>query len=469
MQRNNSPNTTRRFYPSGGVALLLILTPAWAAAQPAVGPANVSVSQAVQQNTAAGQTFVGTVLPMRRSTVGSAVDGRVLDFLVNEGDYVEKNQPLCQIRTKTFDIQLLAAKAELASRQQKLNELKNGTRPEEIAQAKAHALGTQAMVNYTKGRAQRLNELMQRKATSQEVLDEAISAATKAEQDYLEAQAAYQMAVAGPRAEQIAQAEAQVLFQEEDVHRLEDIIERHRVTAPFNGYIVKEHTEVGQWVKPGDPIVEIVELDQVDIEALVLEDSIRQIRSGTPARVEVNAVPDETFTGEVAVVLAQADIRSRTFPVRVRVKNRIDAGNPVLKSGMFARITLPVGQSKLATFVPKDSVVLGGPQPQVYVVDTTGKQGVVRGVPVQLGVASGGLIEVVGDIKPNQTVVVEGNERLRTGQQVAIVREWAAADLQRQITVSTQSQNKTHSAIGGITDERAGGAPTPQTQHASGL
>lgn len=429
---------------------------------------NVAVSQVVEQQTAAGRTFVASVMPLRRSVVGSAVDGRVQDFLVTEGDRVEKDQPLCQIRSKLFDIQLQAAKAELTARQQMLAELKNGTRPEELAQAKARALGAQAMMTYTRSRADRLQELMSRRATSQELLDEAISAATKAHQDYLEAEAAFEMAQAGPRAEQIAKAEAQVQFQQEEVYRLQDIVERHRVTAPFSGYVVKEHTEIGQWVKSGDPIVEIVELDVVEVEALVLEDYIQQIRAGTPARVEVGAIPNEAFTGQVAVIVAQADLRSRTFPVRVRVNNQFDGSVPVLKSGMFARVTLPVGAPEVARLVPKDAIVLGGPSPLVYRVSDAGGAKTVEPVAVQLGIAAGGLIQVTGDLQPGQTIVVEGNERLSAGQAVAIVREVSPTDLQEQITVSSPAKPRAASTIGGVTDERTNPSSPVQSQ-AAGL
>jgi multidrug efflux pump subunit AcrA (membrane-fusion protein) len=423
-----------------------------AVAQPR-GPVNVAVSQVVEQQVASGKTFVATVMPLRKSTVGSAVDGRVLEFMVNEGDRVSRDQPLCQVRTKTYDIELQAAKAELASRQQALAELKNGTRKEEIAQAKAHMLGAQAQVEYTKARADRIAQLFNRKALSQEEYDSAISAATKAQQDFLEAQAAYEMAVAGPRVEQIAKAEAQVQFQQEEVHRLEDIIERHRVLAPFDGYIVKEHTEVGQWVKAGDPIVDIVELDKVDVEALVLEDYIQQVRLGSTARVEIGALPGETFSGEVAVILTQADLRSRTFPVRVRVKNRLDGDTPVLKSGMFARVTLAVGQPELALLVPKDAVVLGGPQPVVYVVQGSAASAKAQPVPVQLGIAAGGLIQVTGALKAGQSVVVEGNERLMPGQSIAVVRTISPSELQQQITVSAKPSAPRGGSGGTVVDQ----------------
>jgi HlyD family secretion protein len=142
---------------------------------------------------------------------------------------------------------------------------------------------------------------------------------------------------------------------------------------------------------------------------------------GETARVEVTAMPDCVFTGAVAAIVPQADARARTFPVKVRVRNRIDERGPLLKVGMFARVTLSVGAPVKALLAPKDAIVLGGPSPMVYVIvpgDGEKAPSTVKAIPVQLGVSSGELIQVIGDLKPDQSVVVEGNERLRPGQPV---------------------------------------------------
>jgi multidrug efflux pump subunit AcrA (membrane-fusion protein) len=139
----------------------------------------------------------------------------------------------------------------------------------------------------------------------------------------------------------------------------------------------------------------------------------------------VPAVRGEIFTGQVTAIVPQADLQARTFPVKVRVANRATSAGPLLRSGMYARVTLPTGGKRLATLVPKDALVLGGPQPVVYVVESAdGRQGKSSPVPVQLGVAEGDLIQVTGQIEPGQLVVVQGNERLlpMPGQPVAIQR-----------------------------------------------
>ena len=124
------------------------------------------------------------------------------------------------------------------------------------------------------------------------------------------------------------------------------------------------------------------------------------------------------LTGRVAIVNPQADTRAHTFPVKVRIENRIVEGQPLLKAGMFARVTLAVGKPTPCVLVPKDAVVLGGDKPMVFVAVSAGGQTSVKPVPVTLGPTSGLWIAAVGEIKVGEQVIVEGNERIRPGQEV---------------------------------------------------
>jgi multidrug efflux pump subunit AcrA (membrane-fusion protein) len=145
--------------------------------------------------------------------------------------------------------------------------------------------------------------------------------------------------------------------------------------------------------------------------------------------VGVPAIPGQRFAGVVAEVVPQADVQARTFPVKVRVVNQFTDDVPLLKAGMYARVSLPTGETQMAILVPKDALVLGGPQPLVYLVEGAAADaaaGKAVPVPVQIGVADGRLIQVTGDVKAGQLVVVQGNERLQPGQDVAIQRTISA-------------------------------------------
>ncbi|RUL89127.1 efflux RND transporter periplasmic adaptor subunit [Tautonia sociabilis] len=417
-----------RFRPRLAIAAGAVLA-SMAAGAPAGaqsgGPTPVASSTVVRRSVAEGRSFVGSVMPVRQSTVGSTVEERVAAFLVEEGQRVEQGQPLVQLRTKTLEIELAGAKAELEALRQELAELENGTRPEEIKRGEAELARAAALRDYAQAARRRFEDLTRRSQASPQELDEAISNAEAAAQAYNAARAALDLLIAGPRAEQVARARAKVSAQEEVVRRLEDRLAEHTIVAPFTGYVAAEHTEVGQWLGQGDPVVELVELDEVDVAINVIEDDIRYIHAGTPARVEVGALPEEAFTGAVAIIVPKADLRSRTFPVKVRLPNDASEGDPLLKAGMLARVTLPVGPEHDSLLVLKDALVLGGAEPIVWVIDGASGDpaaGTVRPVPVTLGVAEGALIEVIGPLEAGAQIVVQGNERLKPGQEVQVIR-----------------------------------------------
>ena len=285
-------------------------------------------------------------------------------------------------------------------RKQQLAELKNGTRPEEIQQAKARMTAAQARVQYANARRSRAENLFrQGQAMTEEQRDEMIALAIEAEQAHVDAQAAYQLAVEGPRKEQIAQASAQVAFQQATVNQLKDQMDKHTIVAEFDGYVTAEQTEVGQWVKQGDPVAEVAALDEVEVTAHVVEQYAPHVRVGMQVNVQIPSVPGPPLPGVVSAIVPQADVQARTFPVKVRVKNQLTEDGPLVKSGMYARVMLPTGAKQKAMLVFKDALVLGGQQPVLFVMDANAansKQGKVRPVPVQLGIAENNMIQVSG-------------------------------------------------------------------------
>ncbi len=405
-------------------ASLVLLTTGFISAQgPGQRPPSpVVVAEVVKRPVITGQTFIGTVTPVKTASVGSAVDGRIADFPVNEGDFVEKGQPLAQLLTATITLEHEAAVHELSLREEELKELENGSRPEEVRRAQAAMAAAKASREYHQKKRDRADELYARNAINNDELQLVVAEQIQAEQEYLQAVEAYELIVAGPRQEQIAQARAQVAIRRAIANRLADQIEKHTIRAPFDGFISAEHTELGQWVNRGELVADVLALGEVDIESYVPEQYITYIHKGQQVSVEIPALPDQLFTGIVEVVIPQADTRSRTFPVKIRVTNQINDNEPLIKSGMMARVYLPTGNRQETLLVPKDAVVLGGPQKMVYAI-TPGekdKPASVRPVPVQIGVADGTLLQVSGELNPGDQVVVRGNERLRPGQPVAV-------------------------------------------------
>jgi HlyD family secretion protein len=424
------------------VACLTVMCAAAAVAQ--MPPARVVVAPVQQRELATGQTFVGTVEASRISTVGSTVEGRVVEFLVNEGDAVSKDDVLARLRTRQLEIKLAVAQAELELRRHELAELEKSL-PLQIEQAHARMLAAKALMDYTQARKKRNEALFSRKVTSETDMQEIISLAEGAQQKYRENQSAWKMATA-TRTEKIEQSRSQVLSADEETNRLKDEIEEHTIRAPFNGYVTAEHTEVGQWIAKGNSVVEIVEIDSVEVEVPVPESYISQLRLGMTARVTMGALPGRSWLAPMVAIVPRADVRSRSFPVKVRLKNEEGANGPLFRPGMFARVTLAAGKKGNVLVVPKDAVVFGGEVPTVYAVapmppaakPPAAKPGpappsgvpqgpapdaIARRVAVEIGASVEDLIEIRGQIKAGERVVVEGNERLFPGQPLIIVNK----------------------------------------------
>ncbi|PQO44711.1 efflux RND transporter periplasmic adaptor subunit [Blastopirellula marina] len=385
----------------------------------------VVVQRLVEADVAATQPFVGTVMPRRQATIGSAVAGRVSEFYFEEGDAVKAGEPIAQILTETIKLQIAAAKAELALRDAELAELKNGNREEEIAQSKAEMMSSKARMEYLKARRDRTVDLYEtRRVSSKEERDEAVSAAEAAMEAFKASEAAYNLMLKGARDEKILQAQARVDVQKAVVGELEDRLNKYTIRSRFDGYISRKHTDVGAWAEQGAQIVDVVELDEVEITAFVAEHHVTHIPLGIPVQVRFDAIPTELVPGEVVAIVPQADVRTRTFPVKIRVKNREQNGGPLLKAGMLARVPLPTAGKKKGLLCPKDALVLNDDKAMVYVtVEEPGKPTTVKPVPVELGVAIDEWIEVIGDVNSQTKVVTEGNERLRPGQPISVLEE----------------------------------------------
>jgi HlyD family secretion protein len=394
--------------------------------KPKSPPAVVRVAQITKQNVEVTKTFVGTIMPLRKSVLGSAVDGRVAEVFVNEGDQVKARQPVAQILTKTIEAEVAAAEAQLDLRKQELAEMQNGTRKEELEAAVAREDAAKAIAEYAMNKFRRVEGLAKRGQANEGEVEEAMSNANQLQKLFIAAKAARELAEAGPRAEQIAQAKAREATAMHELERLRDMQSKYTIRAPFDGYVTAEHTEIGAWVNKADPVVEVIELKQVDVMVMVPETDVENVTIGRKAPVRIDALPGDTFEGTIALVVPQADVRSRSMPVKVRVDNREVEGQPLLKAGMSARVELRVNHPSPSLIVPKDAIVIGGPEPMLYLVEQQGASATVRGVPVKLGEALGSGVSVTaknGELRVGQSVVIEGNERRRDGDEVRVLAQ----------------------------------------------
>jgi len=382
-------------------------------------PSPVRVAPVRKEPVAIETILSGTIVPVDISEVASAVAGKVDAFPFEEGALVPKGEPLAQLRTVQLKFQIAAAEATMREKKAHHELLEAGFRREEKDQAKARMLAAEADDKYMQAKLARTRDLHRKGSVSDDELGQTISLAIVAAQQYAAAKADHTLKQAGHRAEEIAEAKAAFESQQQEVLRLHDRLTKYTIVAPFDGILVKQHTDVGQWVEVGGSVATLTGHTQVDVVVHVEESFVSMLRVGQSVDVWIDSLGEEKIIGQIKYIVSRSDWQggSRSFPVKIRLENRLVEGVPRLKEGMLARVLLR-GQKKNRLLAHKDAIVRSSGTPMVYVV---GEDNKVRKVQITEGISSGQFIEVIGKLEAGDRLVTEGAERLRPFQEVSIL------------------------------------------------
>ena len=191
--------------------------------------------------------------------------------------------------------------------------------------------------------------------------------------------------------------------------RIQELIHRMTVVAPYAGVVQRRHVEVGEWAGKGDALLGFVGSERLEVRVGVAAHVLSHIRVGDAMTVKVD---DVDYSATLRAIVAAADHDTRLFELRLDMPAHI--GLP----GRLVSVAVPVETKRDAVFVPEDALVIRGDSVKVFIV---GKDMAARAVPVVPGLSSGARIEVVGDLQAGQKVVVRGGERLRDGVKVRFV------------------------------------------------
>jgi RND family efflux transporter MFP subunit len=199
--------------------------------------------------------------------------------------------------------------------------------------------------------------------------------------------------------------------------REEERVRRHTVTAPFSGVISRKLTESGEWISPGDEVLELVADAALRVDFQVPQAYFSVIEPGTPIELKIDSLPGQVVPEAISEVIPVSDPAARTFQVRVRLD---DASLP-LTPGMSASGLLRLGGVQKGVVVARDAL-LRHPDGRVtvWVVEQQDDAATVSERLVQTGPAFEGRVMIREGLEAGTRVVIEGNEALRQGQRVTI-------------------------------------------------
>ena len=328
------------------------------------------------------QTFpvIGRLVARRSGVVAARTQGPVAKMMVDVGDRVKANDVIASIVTDSIVWQKRLKQAVVKEKQ-------------------AAVTTANAQIGLVKQELQRLKNLRRSAAFSQARFEDKRQEVVKAESAAAEASANLQRARADLKLTEIKLYNAQV-------------------RAPFGGVVSKRYTDSGAFLNIGQPVVDLIDDNSLEIEADVPSNRISGLAPGTPVKGQIDT--KHSVPAKVRAMVPEENPLTRTRTVRFTAE--FDGSIENLAASQSITILIPIGQTRTVVSVHKDAVITRKGQKIVFVV-VKNKEGKGRNAfprTVTLGEAVGGRFEVLSGLKPGERVVVRGNERLRPGQKVKI-------------------------------------------------
>lgn len=289
--------------------------------------------------------------------------GRLKERPVDEGDAVTAGQVVGRLDAVDQELQVTRAEAEAKYAKAFLAKLESGSRPEEVAEARARLQQARAAAKATESRLKlagdelaRYRDLRAQDVISQQKFDElqtvnntALNAHQEAAAQVHSAKARLDLVLAGPRKEEIQQARAQVTMTEQALALARQHLADTVLEAPVNGVVLSKAAEPGTFLSAGAPVITVGEIGQVWLRGYINETDLGRIRLNQTAEVTTDTYPGKVYHGKVSYISDLAEFTPKTvqtFQERVklmyRVKINLNNPNQELKPGMPADAVIKV-------------------------------------------------------------------------------------------------------------------------------
>lgn len=319
-------------------------------------PSPVVVDKVTSGDMAPQTEYIGTVYFTETSDVAAEVDGKLVSLNVEEGQRVAKGDALVTLSSDILNQSI----------------------------ANARALMDQAQADYELAKREnaRTTKLYQSRTVAEGEYDSKRLAALSAEKKMIAAKAT--------------------------LNSLQLERSKKTIRAPYAGVVIERKVFRGEWVSKGAVVATIARDDEFDVVVNAPREAFGVVNPGLDVTVNVAG---KELPGTVFAAIPKGDVATRTFPVKIRVKN-----DGSLAEGMEARVRLPKGLGGKTLIVSRDAVISARGQMVVWAVI----DGKAAPMPIRV-VGYRGLVAGVQSptLKEGMDVVVKGNERLRPDQPVA--------------------------------------------------
>lgn len=360
--------------------------------------------------------LLGQVEATKSATLRTQTAGTVERVLVEVGDRISPGMTIATLDDADQQLVLAEARARLTQERSELARLLVGTRPEIIAQRQAELRSVQAREREAQQNLKRYQELVAAGAISEKALLEETAAVDATRAERLKVQAALAEATAGPTREEIAAQKASVAAAASAANQAKLSLARTQVKAPAGGIVRSREVSTGDLVESRDPVVTLVNSNELDVFLELPEQLSGSITPGLPVQLTARAIPNWQRRATISGVVPAANAASRRQMVRVRLQNPPQSLLP--KMATAGELELLFDADSLV--VPRDALVQ---RDDTWLLFTVADGKAVQ-VQVKLAVDMGETVAISSSqLQVGQPVIVRGGEGLMHGAPVQVAEQ----------------------------------------------
>lgn len=293
------------------------------------------------RNSSNGPLILQGNVEVRQVNLGFKVPGRIEKLYVDEGDAVVPGQKLASLEKVYFGNTLAQARAQREQAAANYGKLRHGSRPEEIAQAKAAVAEREAALTNARVILERAKALIKSPAGSKKALDDAKAAERQADALLNSARQALRLAEAGFRKEDIALGKGQLDERKVAVQVAERSLADADLIAPSKGIVLSRVREVGAIVAAGETVFVLSLTTPVWVRTYVSEPDLGRIRPGQEVQIKTDTPGGKPLTGKIGFISTTAEFTPKTVETTelrtslvYRLRIVVDDSTGFLRQGM---------------------------------------------------------------------------------------------------------------------------------------
>ena len=266
----------------------------------------------------------GYITAAHQILVSPQVSGRLLMLNVEEGRRAMKGEVLGEIESTEYRADVARAEASLELAKQRLLELRNGNRPEEIEQSQAELAESEATLKQLEAEWKRNSQLVKTNIVTEQEFEVTESKYRAMQRRVERLRFALKLMKDGPREERIEVARAEVKQVEAELVKARWKLDNCTIRAPITGTILKKNAEEGNIVNPvafngSFSICDMADLSDLEVSLDIQERDVSRVYAGQRCKVRADAFSDRVYEGVVSRLMPIADRAKGAIPVRIKL------------------------------------------------------------------------------------------------------------------------------------------------------